>query len=442
MKRARKLFTILFIVFICSVCGMTAIAIAPPEIKGESAIVVNSDTGQVLYGKNELMSMPPSHLTKVMTAYIATLHYDDLSMEITASAEGVLEGENLTNGRIKEGEILSVTDLMYMALVGNHADAAAVLAVDIAGSLGAFVELMNETAIELGMNDTKFVNVHGAHINGQYTTANDMATLTFTAMQNSQIAQIADTQYKRIASTNMSSDRYFFSNNALVISSAQQREVEDYYYSAAYGLMTGVAGDVGYNIAAMATKDDLTLITVVLGSYRDEETREKYHYTDAVSLFNYVYDNFKYTRLLKDHEAVGEIEVLLSGTNDSLTLVSTQEEFAIIPQNVDISDMEVVILTEEGIEAPIEKGEIMGYVEFIHNDTVYGAFEVASQSEVTRNQLLFFLDRVTSFLSSPLLLYSIIGLVVLIVLYAALVYFHNKKVKRKRMRNKRKRRYK
>ena len=152
--------------------------------------------------------------------------------------------------------------------------------------------------------------------------------------KNQIFCDIVSTQYKRISKTNLSGDRYYFSNNALVISSVDRREIEDYYYRYADGVMTGTSTEAGYNLAAYSDKGGMQLITVILGSTRDEESGTKHHYTDAISLMDWCYDNLQYTVLQTAQTPVCEVAVSLSAAKDSVALVASEDLYAVIPTEI------------------------------------------------------------------------------------------------------------
>ncbi len=401
-----------------------------PQLHCEAALVVAPETGYILYSKNDLAKRSPSSLVKIMTALVVLENTDDLSAEVTVSAEAVANLKGLATSSLKEGEVMTVTDLLYCLLLNSGADAANALAEYTAGSIPDFVAMMNKRAEELGMSGTRITNPHGGDDVSQYTTAADLAKLAVAAMKNQQLSDIVKIQYKRISKTNKTSgDRYYFSNNALVISSSERRKLEDYYCRYATGLMTGYSAGAGYNVLASSTKEGLTLITIVLGATRDETTKEKYSYTDAIALMNWGYGNFKLAQLLTKLEPVTEAPVTLSSTTDSVTLVSPDAYTAIIPSDVDPSAMSREVTVESPLEAPIAKGETVGEIVFSYDGLEYGRSPLVSQSEIERSFLLFALARISGFLVGPWLYASVGGLLLLGGLYAFLTVRLNRRRK-------------
>ena len=404
-----------------------------PTLHCEAALVIAPDTGYVLFSKNDFVRRSPSSLVKIMTALVAIENIPDLSVEITVSATAVSNLSGLATSSLKEGEVMTALNLLYCLLLNSGADAANALAEHTAGSVTAFVDLMNKRALQLGMTDTQFINPHGKDDNAQYTTAFDLAKLAVAALKNQQLSDIVKVQYKRIPRTNKTtSDRYYFSNNALIISSAERRSVEDYYYRYATGLMTGYSTEANYNIMASATRDGLFLITIVLGATRDEATRDKHHYTDAVDLMMWVYENFKMAKLMNKLEPVGEAPVTLSSTTDVVTLVSPEEFTSIIPSDTDPSELTRTVTAAGPLEAPVAKGEIVGEVAFSYGDHTYGTGVLVSQSEVDRSFLLFALSRITNFVFGPWVYNTVAILLIGFMSYAVFTIRFNKRRSRRK----------
>jgi len=428
----RRLFCLAAALILLLTLTLTAGAASElPQLHCEAALVVAPETGFVLYSKNDLVKRSPSSLVKVMTALVVLENADDLSAEVTVSAEAVANLKGLATSSLKEGEVMTVTNLLYCLLLNSGADAANALAEYTAGSIPDFVALMNARAVALGMTDTQFANPHGGDDASQYSTAADLAKLAVAAMKNQQFRDIVEIQYKRIPKTNKTNvDRYYFSNNALVISSAERRKTEDYYYRYADGLMTGYSAAAGYNLLASSKKDGLTLITVVLGAARDETTKEKYSYTDAIALMNWSYGNFKLAQLLTKLEPITEAPVTLSSTTDSVTLVAPEAYTAIIPADVEPAAMSREVTVESPLEAPLTKGEAVGEIVFSYNGLEYGRSPLVSQSEIERSFLLFTLARISGFLVGPWLYISVGGLLILGGLYTYLTVRMNRRRKR------------
>ena len=289
------------------------------------------------------------------------------------------------------------------------------------------------------MKNTHFVNPHGRDDDLQYTTASDMAKLSRSVMKNQTLSDMVSMQYKRIAATNLTGDRYYFSNNALVVSSADRRRNEDYYYRHAGGLMTGSSAAAGYNLAAHAEKGGFELITVLLGAPRESADGKKQHYTDAIALMNWAYENLQYTLVLGAQQPVCEVEVTLSSAKDSVALVAEQDIYAVVPAGVKTEELHRMWDLPESVEAPVDKGEVLGEAVISYDGARYVTFPLVAQSAVERSLLLLALHRIAAFFSGKVLRVLLLLAVLAGIGYLALLAYVNKKRAERRRRKKQKR---
>ncbi len=440
--RFRRAVCLFLIVLLCFSLSPSASALAAlPELFCEAALVIHPDTNLVLYAKNPDRQLACSSLVKIMTAVLALEHFTDLSQTLEVSATALENLSGVATAGLKEGEVLTVEQLLYCLLLPSAADAANTLAEGVSGDIDSFVELMNQKAEALSMNNTHFVNTYGRDDALQYTTASDMAKLVQYAMKNQIFCDIVSTQYKRISKTNLSGDRYYFSNNALVISSVDRREIEDYYYRYADGVMTGTSTEAGYNLAAYSDKGGMQLITVILGSTRDEESGTKHHYTDAISLMDWCYDNLQYTVLQTAQTPVCEVAVSLSAAKDSVALVASEDLYAVIPTEISPEDLTVEYLVPETVEAPVSKNQVLGQAVFSYKDVEYARCNLYAQSEVERSLLLLVLHRIGSFLSGKYAKITFAVVFLFALLYFGLTLLLNKRRRTRRPRPRRPKRY-
>ncbi|MBQ6058720.1 MAG: D-alanyl-D-alanine carboxypeptidase [Clostridia bacterium] len=433
----RLLCLVLCVALVCSLSLACAASGELPELHCEAALVVHPDTGLILYAKNPDRQLPCSSLAKIMTAMLVLDQFPDLMQTLEVSETAIADLSGATTASLKAGEVLTVEQLLYCLLLHSAADAANVLAEGVSGNLDSFVEQMNERAEELSLRSTHFHTAYGKDDPQTYSTASDLAKLTQAALKNQTFRDLVKTQYKRIPRTNLSGDRYYFSNNALVISSAERRQTEDYYYRYASGVMTGYSSDFGYHISALSNKSDMELVTIVLGAPRDSQTGEKYHYTDAKALMNWCYENLQYTMLLSRQTPVCEVPVALSASKDAVTLIATEDLYAVIPTEVELSMLDVQYDLSENLEAPLTTDDILGQAVFSYDGVEYARCDLHPQSDVDRSIILLLLHRIMTFLSGRYFKLALLALLVLGLLYFLLALYLNKKRHRSRRRRSR-----
>lgn len=202
-----------------------------PNISSPSALLMDLNSGKVLYDKNMNKKMYPASLTKVMTAIIV-LENCELNDIATVSYDAVMTlSSGYVTANLQIGEELTVEQLLYVLMVGSSNDAAIVLAEHVSGSVDEFAKLMNEKATELGCTSTNFVNPNGVHDENHYSTAYDLALISRYAMQNETFRELVSTTSYKLPATNKydREDRLFTTTNALLIVNNNQR-ADNYYY--------------------------------------------------------------------------------------------------------------------------------------------------------------------------------------------------------------------
>ncbi len=333
--------------------SVTALGPEPPEITAASAIVMDASTGQIIYEKNAHVKQYPASITKIMTAYLA--------LERCNPADTIVMSDDAVWGIPRDSshialdvdERITVEDAIYGMLLVSANEAALALAEKAGGSISAFVDLMNQTATELGCENTHFVNPNGLHDDNHYTSAYDMALITKQALTNDSFRQITATVHHEIPPTNKNDEsRILWQNNKLLI------EESDFYYPAAEGGKTGFTDEAQNTLVTWAKEGDIELICVLL-----KNTSGAANYEDSIALYNYVFENFTYQNLSADYEFDGE-EITkasnylckiydcenagymhLSVATDSDALMSNEIDKTMLEYNFDLQDDRI----DEGI---------------------------------------------------------------------------------------------
>lgn len=253
-------------------------------------ILVDNDSGAVLYGKNAYSKVYPASTTKVMTA-ILVLEKLDPSTSVVASKNAVYStpiGSSAIN--VKVGEVFTVEQLLYGLLLHSGNDAANVLAEAVSGNINDFVDLMNQKAKELGCKNTHFANAHGFHDPDHYTTPYDMMLIFRYALKNSTFEKIIETKNYVIPKTNKTDEpRYLQNTDRLLFKTSE--DPYGAYYEYALGGKTGYTIEARGTFVGIAKKDDKTLL---IGSFDGSQNISGHEgrFLDAVTLFNYGFNNF------------------------------------------------------------------------------------------------------------------------------------------------------
>lgn len=376
-----------------------------PEPHAKSAIVIDANSGDVIYALNADDKVYPAGTSNIMTAIVA-LENIGLSDSCTVTEEALAD---ITYDQpqlgMKVGEVFTVEQLLYAVITNSNNDAANTLAIAVSGNIDAFVTKMNEKAAEIGMNNTHFANPSGKQDENHYTTAADMAVLSRYAMKNTTFAQIASTQKYVLPATNMrSSDKTMLSTNHLV----SRYKYPYHYYANATGVKSGNSKDAGYCLCASAVKGKLNLISVVMGCENTDVKDGAYSFTDTAKMFDYVFENYQSVLLVKKGDVVYDTKVKESKNSTRLALTVDDDIYATLKKTADPELITNEVNLEKEIKAPIEQGEVFGTVTYSYNGRELKKVNIVAANEVKRDFILHIINSVTGFIFNPIVLIIVI----------------------------------
>jgi len=376
------------------------------EVLAKAALLADPDTGEVLYARNIHDKLYPASLTKVMTALLVIEAVDEgrIAMDtvLTASESAIANlPDDGSNAGIKVGEELTVEQLLHCILVVSANEACDILAEGISGSVDAFVALMNERAAELGCENTHFMNTNGLQSVEHYTTAWDMYLITRKARTHDVFLRICNTKFYEVPPTNVNpSPRKYYTTNYL-ISTARNA---DYLYKGANGVKTGSTSDAGYCLIATADRGERSLLSVVLGAERvtrEDGTRDTQSFSETVRLFDYGFDSFQRAVILDTLELIDEVSVTLSQEQNTVKVHPAESIECLIPSDITPEDItRTVTFHAESVEAPVQKGQVLGTVTLSYGDAVYATVDLLADEDVSASRLLVFQKDMLEFLDS------------------------------------------
>lgn len=274
-----------------------------PDITDETGVLMELESGQVLFDKGMDEIRYPASTTKVMTALLILESIEDLNQTVTFTdviLPDLAPGNSTINAQV--GETLTVEQCLYAIMLASANEVCTQMAVQIAGSVNGFVAMMNQRAQELGCKNTHFVNANGLPDPNHYTTAYDLALILAEAVKNESFCKIAGAAKYTIPVTNKTPyERNLENHNSLLTDG-------DYHYDGAIAGKTGHTEAAKNTLVTAAARDDMTLICVVMRS--DGDAR----FTDTISLFDYGFDNFqKYPLYWESTETPSGYVILPSG---------------------------------------------------------------------------------------------------------------------------------
>ncbi len=326
------------------------------SLSAKSAVLIEAESGAILYKKNAHLRLPMASTTKIMTALVAVEHGDlDKSVKIDPRACGI-EGSSIY---MTDGEELTLRSLLYALMLASANDAAAAIAYEIGGSIEGFAALMNEKAKELGLKSTSFKNPHGLYEDGHYTSAYDLAIITAKALQNEEFLGICSTKQITIPMSD-GGQRYLSNHNKMLR-----------LYDGAIGVKTGFTKKSGRCLVSAAERNGLTLIAVTLNAPDD--------WNDHKKLLDFGYGNYQRVLIANKGDFTASLDVM-GGDYPGVVVANSREMSAFIPKNN--TELTYKIEVTRPIFAPIKSGTILGEVKYYYKDKL-----VASSPLIVLHQL-------------------------------------------------------
>ena len=368
---------------------------ADPDILAKAALLVDANTGTVVYAKGEHEELYPASLTKIMTALLTLEAIDagklSMDQELTATATA-LEGlsSDGSSAGIKVGETMSVRNLLYCMMVVSANEACDILAEAVSGSVSAFVAAMNAKAADLGCENTHFVNPNGLHDPQHYTSAWDMYLITKAAMEYPDFMTICDTAAYTVPATNLNAERKLYTTNHLL----SNWRVIGYRNTEAHGIKTGTTDAAGHCLVSSAMRGSLHFISVILGADRVVENGvgNIRSFSETTRMFNYGFDNFTYKTIVEEKEVIQEVPVSLSKM-DHVTVHPAKDIEVLLPKVLGAGDLERTITLEEPVEAPVEKGQKLGTIRVYSDEKMLIQLPLVAAASVVLLFVLRHLDK-------------------------------------------------
>lgn len=407
--------------------------LTPPAVKyAQSALLMDLKSGRIIYSKNADEKLYPASITKILTGIIA-LEKLPLDEVVTANyaALASITNEDSHMG-ILIGEELTVEQLISGMLVYSANDAANVLAIRIAGSMDAFAEMMNAKAVELGAQNSHFVNPCGIHDENHYTTAKDMALISQYAMKNEKFREIVKTPIYKMNPTNKYKTERILVNTNLFLGTSRSSY---YYYSPAIGIKTGHTSDAQYCLVSAAQYNNTEFLSVVMKCPNKDTKENAYSYIDSKTLLEFGFDNYSYQTIALPGDIISDSKVYEAKNDTRIAITVEKEVSALIPSGIDkAKDITVTTDLPETLTAPIAKGEKLGTVSYSYQGTVVGQANLIATNDVQRDNLLFVLHIITNILTSPFFYVPAIILIFLILLSRHLKKERDRKRRLRQMR--------
>ena len=259
--------------------------LAPDQLYALSAILVAADTGEVIFEKDPDTVRYPASMTKILTVLLGIIMVDDVYQYVTVSETAVAVPSDSSTMHLHAGEEIRFIDVLYGTMLVSGNDGANVIAETVSGSIPAFVDLMNSTALMYGCENTHFANPHGYHDDNHFSTARDISIICRQAMQNDLFREIASALSWSIPKTNKQRARTITTKSEYMLAGSEESP-NKYYYPSAIGIKTGSHSKSGYCFAGAAEKDGVRLVSVVMF------TGKRARWADTIKMMDYGFSQY------------------------------------------------------------------------------------------------------------------------------------------------------
>ena len=347
----------------------------------QAAFVYEINTQTVIYSYNPDLRVYPGVLTKMVTALV-TLDYCSMDEEVTVKS---YEFKSLPLGALhadlREGEKLTIGDLLHLMILESANDAALALAAYVAGGQTPFVELMNQKLQEIGCVNTHFADCHGLSTTDQYTTARDMAKIVAVCTENPDFCEVFSATSYKIAQTNKSEARSLKSMNYLT----EQTIVPKFNYAGVTGGMPSYSNSIGASIACTAEKGNMDLIYIVMGAtrtYSDRGVATYYgNFEEVIDLLEFTFSNFRIYRMIYQGQALKQFQVG-NGEQDVVGMPAISIDTVLLTGTKQNNLIEKYTLRNGGLTAPIAEGEEIATVQIWYGASCLAELDLYAMSEI------------------------------------------------------------
>lgn len=387
--------------FICIAAILTllapqAAAAEPEQVAAGSAILIEPNSGTVLYEYNANTEVMPASTTKIMTALLVIeaaqkgqISLDDEVMATQSIIDGVMYDASKVSPYIADGEVMTVRSYLYAVLLSSDCVACDILGNYISGSVEGFVELMNTRARELGCTNTLFLNAHGYPVDGHYSTAADLARIAAEAIKYETFTEIFGTIKYQLPATNLNSARKLYNTNWLLWDPEQITSIYcKYYYEYATGGKTGSSNKSGHCLVSTAEKDGMELICVVTGceiANPSEGEWQNMSFIESAKLFEWGFNNFTHVVAVAKGSTQAKVSVRKSDI-DEMGLVAAESLQLTIPTGTEALVSTEAVVYEKAVRAPVSAGDVMGEVKVSYNGELVGTVKLIASREIPLNR--------------------------------------------------------
>ncbi|MFS0722714.1 D-alanyl-D-alanine carboxypeptidase family protein [Paenibacillus sp. 1P07SE] len=345
-----------------------------------SAILIDADSGTIIFEKNSHAKLPPASITKVMTMLLIVEALDEGTIKLTDKVQASEYAASMGGSQIflEPGEEMTVEEMLKGIALASGNDASVAMAEKLAGTEEAFVKRMNERAAELGLKNTHFVNCNGLPAENHYSSAHDIAIMSRELLKHEEITKYTGLYQDHLRKT---SDKPFWlvNTNKLVR-----------FYSGADGLKTGYTTEAKFCLTATAKRDNLRVVAVVMG-----EPNTKTRNNEVSQMMDYAFAQYTNHPIFKTGDTIGQMKVH-KGEVAELPIVAKHQYSVLLKKGTPQDEIRHELRLEGPLQAPVKANQPIGKLIVFQKDKILGEFEVTAPESVDRAGWWTMLKRVTS----------------------------------------------
>ncbi|MDF2946940.1 MAG: Serine-type D-Ala-D-Ala carboxypeptidase [Bacillales bacterium] len=334
--------------------------------EAKSAVLIEQDSGKILYSKNENVKLPPASMTKIMTLLLIMEKIEDGSIKLNEKVRASEYAASMGGSQIflEPGEEMTVDELLRGIAVASGNDASVVMAERIAGTEDEFVKLMNKKAKELGLKNTTFKNTTGLPADGHVSTSYDMAIMARELLKYEQVTKYTGL-YEDYLRQNTDNKFWLVNTNKLVK-----------FYPGCDGLKTGFTTEARYCLTATAKRNDMRVVGVIMGA-----PTSKVRNAQMTKMLDYAFAQYSVKPIYKKNQVLQKVKIS-KGSRQTVDVLVPSKVSIVLKKGEKIGKLESVIKVQETVKAPVKKGQELGTLEIRSKTKVYVKTKIVAAEDI------------------------------------------------------------
>ncbi|MCU6710099.1 D-alanyl-D-alanine carboxypeptidase [Paenibacillus sp. J5C_2022] len=345
-------------------------AAAVPDLapSARSAILMDADSGTVIFERNSHDKLPPASITKIMTMLLIMEALEDGKIKLTDMVRTSEYAASMGGSQIflEQGEEMSVEDMLKGIALASGNDASVAMAEKLAGTEQNFVTMMNARAAELGMKDTRFANANGLPVENHFSSAHDIAIMSRELLKFADVTKYTG-QYQDYLRKTSDKPFWLVNTNKLVR-----------FYTGADGLKTGYTSEAKYCLSATAKRDGLRVIAVVMG-----EPTTKQRNNEVSAMLDYTFSQYMNYPIVKQGDELGSLRIE-KGMDAELKLIADRPYSVLLRKGGSAEDIRHELVMDGALKAPVKEGQSIGKLIVYQGDEMLKEYELTAPASVKK----------------------------------------------------------